>query len=144
MKTIKLQNKAIVPVFQFLQEVVLKGKASRGRTQFSKRLEEKNKEFNESLKELRKEYFKTDEEGELFVENGEFIAKDKKKNKELDNKLQELDDEEIEIQFGEYSTKYEAMFAALDDIEDPLSGQSAYGYNELMDAFEANEEEKAD
>lgn len=140
MKTIKLENKAIVPVFSFLQEVSLKGKASRGRTQFSKRLEEKNKEFNEALKEIRKEYFKVDGDGELIVENGEFITKDKTKNKELDERIQELDEELVEIHFGEYSTKYDAMFTALDTIEEELSGQRAYGYNELMDAYEVNEE----
>lgn len=146
MKTIKLQNQLIVPVFSFLQEAILKGKATRGRNQFIKRLEEKSKEFNEALTEIRKEYFVLDEDGELEVRNGEYIFKDEAKkddlNKKLSEKIKELNEEEVEIQFGEYSTKYEALFKALDEYEEALSGQEALGYNELMDAYEANEDKK--
>lgn len=145
MKKIKLENKMIVPVFQFLQGATLKGKATRGRNQFMKRLEEKSKEFNEALTEVRKEYFLLDKEGELIVEDGNFIFKLDADKKELEDKIKELNEEELEIQFGEYSTKYEALFKALDEYEESLSGQDALGYNELMDAYEvneANEEEK--
>lgn len=146
MKTIKLQNQLIVPVFSFLQGAVLKGKATRGRNQLMKRLEEKSKEFNESLTDMRKEYFVLDKDGELEVQNGEYIFKDEANkdelNKELSEKMKELNEEEIEIQFGEYSTKYEALFKALDEYEEALSGQEALGYNELMDAYEANEDKK--
>lgn len=142
MKTIKLQNQLIVPVFQFLQEVNLKGKASRGRTQFSKRLEEKIKEFDEALTEIRKEYFELDEDGELKVDDDKYTFKDKSKEEELNEKIQELNEEEFEIQFGEYSTKYEALFTALDNLEEELNGQKALAYDELMTAYEANEEEK--
>lgn len=142
MKTIKLENKLIVPVFQFLQEVSLKGKASRGRTQFSKRLQEKSKEFDEALTILRKEYFETDEDGELKVEEDKYIYKDKSQEEELNGKIKELDEEEFEIQFGEYSIKYDAFFTALDHLEEELNGPKALAYDELMTAYEANEEEK--
>lgn len=142
MKTIKLENQLIVPVFQFLQEVSLKGKASRGRTQFSKRLEEKSKEFNDALTDLRKEYFELDDEGELKVDGDKYIYKDKSKEEELNEKIKELNEEGFEIQFGEYSTKYEALFTALDNLDEELNGQKALVYDELMTAYEANEEEK--
>lgn len=142
MKTIKLENQLIVPVFQFLQEVNLKGKASRGRTQFSKRLEDKSKDFNDALTDLRKEYFELDDEGELKVEDDKYIYKDKFQEEELNEKIKELNEEEFEIQFGEYSTKYEALFTALDNLDEELNGQKALAYDELMTAYEANEEEK--
>lgn len=142
MKTIKLQNQLIVPVFTFLQDATLKGKATRGRNQFLKRLEEKSKDFNEALSDIRKEYFISDKDGELKVEDGNFIFKDEANKKEFEEKINELNEEEFEIQFGEYSTKYEALFSALDEYEEALSGQEALGYNELLDAYEANEDKK--
>ena len=140
MKKIKLENKMIVPVFQFLQEAVLTGNSTRGRNQFMKRLEEKSKDFNDALTEIRKEYFKVDKEGELVVENGNFVFKDSINKKELEEKIKALNEEELEIHFGEYSMKYNALFEALDNYDQPLSGQDALGYNELMDAYEANED----
>lgn len=142
MKTIKLENQSIVPVFTFLQGLNLKAnKASRGRTQFLKRLEEKNKEFNEALTDIQKEYFEVDEAGELKTgPEGKLIIKEGFSNTEANEKVMELNKEHFEVQFGEYSTKYDALFAALDNLEIELSGQEAFAYNELMDAYEANEE----
>ena len=140
MKTIKLENQVIIPVFQFLQDATLVGKATRGRNQFLKRLEEKSKEFNEALTEIRKEYFVLDKEGKLKVEDGNFIFKFEANKKELEEKIKELNEEKCDIHFGEYSTKYEALFTALDNYEEGLNGQKALGYNEIMDAYEANEE----
>lgn len=142
MKKIKLENQMIVPVFTLLQELSLKAKASRGRNQFIKRLEEKSQEFNEALTEIRKEYFEVDADGELKSENGKYIYKDLSKENELNKRIEELNEELFEINFGEYSTKYEAMFEALDSTEEELSGQKAFAYNELMDAYEANENKK--
>lgn len=146
MKIIKLEHQSIVPVFTFLQNVNLKAnKASRGRTQFIKRLEEKNKEFNEALTDIRKEYFEVDENGEFKTIGEQLVYKEllTTADKALLNKqVEELNKEHFEIQFGEYSTKYEALFSALDDLEIELSGQEAFAYNELMDAYEANEDKK--
>lgn len=145
MKKIKLQNNLIVPIFNFLTEVKLSAnKASRGRTQFLKRLEEKSKEFNEAVTDIRKEYFKVDDNGDLIVVDGQYQFKEPEmavnQEVELTKKLTELGEETFEIHFGEYSTKYEALFTALDNLEVELSGSDALAYNELMDAYESNED----
>lgn len=145
MKIIKLANNLIVPVFNFLNEVKLSAnKASRGRTQFLKRLEEKNKEFNEAVTDIRKEYFKVDDNGDLLVVDDEYQFKDSEmkvvQDTMLTKKLTELGEETFEIHFGEYSTKYEALFSALDNLEVELNGSDALAYNELMDAYEDNED----
>ena len=147
MKTIKLENSLLIPVFTFLQNINLKAnKASRGRTQLLKRLEEKSKEFNESLTEIRKEYFEVDGDSELVVNKGKYKFKDEENKKalevELNDKVEKLNKEHFEIQFGEYSAKYDALFEALDNLEIELSGQEAFAYNELMDAYETNEDKK--
>lgn len=146
MKTIKLENQSIVPVFTFLQNVNLKAnKESRGRTQFIKRLEEKNKEFNEALTDIRKEYFEVGEAGEFKTVGEQLVYKEHVTTADkvlLNKQVEELNKEHFEIQFGEYSTKYDALFTALNDLEIELSGQEAFAYNELMDAYEANEDKK--
>lgn len=150
MKKLTIKNKDLVPVFAFLQSLNLKGKATRGRTQLLKRVEEKSKEFNEELTEINTLYFKKDEDDEFIVNNGVYEFIDKKKKKEANEKVKELHEEEVEILFGEYSTKLEYLFVALQAIEEEeeqysnieFSGQEAYGFNELMEAYERNEEEQ--
>lgn len=141
-KTIKLENRLIVPVFEFLQNAVLKGKATRGRTQFLKRLEEKSKEFNEALETIRKEHFLCDEDGELLVFEDDWKFKEGFNTQKLESAIDELNKEEFEISFFEHSTKYESLFKALDEYDVDLTGKEAFGYSELMDAYEENEEEK--
>lgn len=143
MKTIKMKNLDVVPVFKFLGDLELVGQASRGRTKFNSRLEEKNKEFNEDLTEIRKDYFETDEGGELKTDGDKFIFLenvDDNDKKVLEHRLLDLQNEEAEISFAEYSTKYEALFKALDKWEEPLKGQEAYAYDLLMTGYEENED----
>lgn len=147
MKSIKLKNNLMVPVFTLLKEAKLKNLASRGRNKFLKRLEEKNKEFNEELTEIRKEFFQVDEEGKLKAEDGQFIFKKEvdehpELKDDLNKRMKELGEEAFEISFAEYSTKYEALFEALEHLDEELSGDKALAYDELMDAYENIEEEK--
>lgn len=143
MKTIKIKNSSTAPIHNFLNGIALTGKASRGRTKFIKRLEEKNKEYLEDLAELQKEYFKTDENGDLIADDtGKLTFKDDLDFEEYDTKYKGIGNEQAEIGFGEYSTKYEAMFNDLDNLDVPLSGQDAELYDTLMDAYEAEKENK--
>lgn len=147
MKSIKLKNNLMVAVFTLLKEAKLKNQASRGRNKFLKRLEEKNKEFNDELTEIRKEFFQVDDNGKLKAEDGKFVFKDEVEEhpelkEELNNRVKELENEEFEISFAEYSNKYEALFEALENFDEELSGDKALAYDELMDAYENTEEEK--
>lgn len=147
MKSLKMENRLIQVVFEFLREVTLKGKASRGRSKLLKRLEEKDKELQENRNEIRKEYFEVDENGEFKIdEDGtnliflESVTEEDKKI--LTDSLLDLDKEPFEITFTEYSTQYEALFKALDNLDEELSGNKALAYDELMTAYENNKEEK--
>lgn len=147
MQVIQLKNILIVPVFNLLNEAELKNKASRGRNKFLKRLEEKNKDFNDDLNDIRKDFFKTDSQGELVYEDGVFLFKDEvleneSKKEELSSRIMELENEEFEISFVEHSSKYKALFEALDTFDESLSGEKAIAYDELMDAYEKTEEEE--
>lgn len=145
MKVIKMKNSDVVPVFNFLKDVELVGQASRGRTKFNSRLEEKNKEYMEDLKVIQKEYFELDEAGELKQKDDHLIPLENLTDEDkqvLNERVQELQDEIIEVSFAEYSTKYEAMFKKLDKLDAPLKGQNAYAYDLLMTAYEENEEKE--
>lgn len=136
-KSIKIKNTEIIPTFEFLQDLELLAKASRGRNRLQTRLAEKNKEFADDLMDIQKEYFKTNSDGELITEDGtNLIPIEGSDLQEFNNKVYELNDENAEIIFGEDSDKLEALFAALDDLQIPLSGQKALIYDMLMTAYE--------
>ena len=136
-KSIKIKNTEIIPTFEFLQDLELLAKASRGRNRLQARLAEKNKEFADDLMDIQKEYFKTNSDGELITEDGtNLIPIEGSDLQEFNNKVYELNDENAEIIFGEDSDKLEALFAALDDLQIPLSGQKALIYDMLMTAYE--------
>lgn len=145
MKSIELKNGSIVRVFNLLQKLSLRGQASRGRTKFQKRLQEKEEEYITEKQEIQKKYIQLDEAGEFVVlEDGvssplrdNLTREEKEKFLET---LEELKRDVFEISFTEYSSKFEAMFEALDSLEMDLSGEDAEAYDELMDAYEANEE----
>src|SRR5699024_161911 len=136
-KSIKIKNTEIVPVFEFLQGLELLPKASRGRNRSQKRLEEKNKEFANDLTDIQKEYFKTNSEGELITEDGKnLITIEGSDLQEIEHKVEELNNESAEIILGEDSDKLEALFAGLDYLQIPLSGQKALVYDMLMTEYE--------
>lgn len=136
-KSIKIKNTEIAPTFEFLQELELLSKASRGRNRLQSRLGEKSKEFANDLTDIQKEYFKTNSEGELITEDGKnLIPIEGSDLQELQYKVEELNNESAEIIFGEDSDKLEALFDALDDLQIPLSGQKALIYDMLMTAYE--------
>lgn len=136
-KSIKIKNTEIIPTFEFLQDLELLAKASRGRNRLQARLAEKNKEFANDLMDIQKEYFKTDDDGELITEDGKNLVPIEGSDlQEFNDKVYELNEEKAEIIFGEDSDKLEALFAALDDLQVPLSGQKALVYDMLMTTYE--------
>lgn len=144
MKTIKLTNHVLVPTHTFVSELSLSGLATRGKVKFMSRLEEKLKEFDEAATEIRKRYFKTKEDGSFEEKDGKLIWIDdsKEAKDKVTQELTDLENEEVEIQFGEYSGKYEALFNALENLTTNVEARYAVVYDNLLNAYEANKEEK--
>ncbi len=145
MKTLKIKNRYIIAVSNLLNEIKLKNQASRGRNKLIDRLVEKNQDFQEDLTEIRKDYFQVGEDGNLKVKDGHILFKEdvtEEDKEELNKRVDELQDEIFEIAFVEHSKKYEALFDALNNLDDDLSGEKAIAYDVLLDAYEENEEEK--
>lgn len=145
MKTLKIKNRYIIVVSNLLNEINLKNQASRGRNKLIDRLVEKSKEFQEDLTEIRKEYFQVGEDGNLKAEDGRLVFKEDITEEDieaLNKSVEELQEESFEIAFVEHSKKYEALFDALNHLDEELSGEKALAYDVLLDAYEENGEEK--
>jgi len=147
MKKLILKNNSIFGIYNLLEKTPFASKASRGRNKLQLRLQEKEKEFIAEKQEIQKKYIQLDEEGNFIVlEDGksspflEDLTDEDRLNfvKEID----EVNNETLEISFNEYATKFEALFSALDNLETDLIGEDALAYDELMDAYEANESKK--
>ena len=144
-KKITLSNKEVLDAYKFLQNLTLSAKASRGRSKLLKRLEEKNKEFNEDLKELQNRYFDAKEDGSFKTAHGMMLFKEDVTNdekEEYSTAYNDLFDEKVVIEFGEYSKKYEDLFDGLENLTQDISGENANIYDKLLDEYEANKEEK--
>lgn len=132
----EIKNGEITAYVEFLQKLNLKSRASRGRTKLIKLLEKKINEFNMDLNSLRDEYFKKDEQGQFIQENGRLVVKDGVSVSEAQSEADELNNENAVILLDEYQEQIKAMYQALDEYDDELSGTDATIYDDLMEKLE--------
>ena len=132
----EIKNGEITAYVEFLQKLNLKSRASRGRTKLIKLLEKKIDEFNMDLNSLRDEYFKKDEQGQFIQENGKLVVKDGVSIAEAQSEADELNNENAVILLDEYKEQIKAMYQALDEYDDELSGTDATIYDDLMEKLE--------
>lgn len=153
MKTIKLKNKEVVPVYQALENIIVQGrKPRRGKGKLQKVLKEKNEEYLEDLNEIRSDYFKKKEDSTFAENNGTLVWLDKYKNdqevkKKANDQTKELNEEVIGIDLVEHESKIKSFFDALEKDEftgkDSLRDEDFETLMELLeDAFEVNEDKK--
>lgn len=132
----EIKNGEITAYVTFLEKLNLKSRASRGRTKLIKLLEKKINEFNMDLNSLRDEYFKKDEQGQFIQENGKLVVKDGVSIAEAQSEADELNNENAVILLDEYKEQIKAMYQALDEYDDELSGTDATIYDDLMEKLE--------
>lgn len=145
MKEIILENRYLIPAINLLATIEWSKTAGRGYGKFNKRLLEKHEEFKEDLKDIQKEYFVINKDGEFLEKDGQLqYRKDvtDEQKKEANTRVDELMNETSTISFNEYSTKFDAMFEDLTNTEMKFKGVNAIAYDELMDAYENNLEEE--
>ena len=138
----EIKNGEITAYVEFLQKLNLKSRASRGRTKLIKLLEKKINEFNMDLNSLRDEYFKKDEQGQFIQENGKLVVKDGVSIAEAQSEADELNNENAVILLDEYKEQIKAMYQALDEYDDELSGTDATIYDDLMEKLEQAQKQK--
>lgn len=88
------------------------------------------------LNSLRDEYFKKDEQGQFIQENGRLVVKDGVSVAEAQSEADELNNENAVILLDEYQEQIKAMYQALDEYDDELSGTDATIYDDLMEKLE--------
>lgn len=132
----EIKNGEITAYVDFLQKLNLKSRASRGRTKLIKLLEKKIDEFNMDLNSLRDEYFQKDDQGQFIQENGRLVVKDGVSVAEAQSEADELNNENAVILLDEYKEQIKAMYQALDEYDDELSGTDATIYDDLMEKLE--------
>ncbi|MCM3511635.1 DUF1617 family protein [Carnobacterium inhibens] len=153
MKTIKLQNKEVVPVYQALENIIVQGrKPKRGKGKLQKVLKAKNEEYLEDLNEIRSDYFKKKEDGTFAENNSKLVwldeyRDDQEAQKKANDQTKELNEEMIGIDLVEHESKIKSFFDSLEKDEftakDELRDEDFETLMELLeDAFEANEDKK--
>lgn len=144
MQKLTFKNINIPVLMNFLGTTTLKPAATRGKHKLIDRLEEKRKEYSRDEMELIKTVSVLDENGELsYSEDGKPIVRKDLPKTELNDYVkqkEELDNEEVVIEFAEYSKKFESLFKALEEYDHEIPADVSLGYVLLMEAYEENME----
>jgi hypothetical protein len=145
MKKLTFQNKDIPVLMDFLNSTTLKPAATRGKHKLIDRLEEKIKDYSRDEMELIKTVAELDENGEVsYNEDGKPLVRKDLSTKEFNEYMKqkkELDEEEIVIEFAEYSKKFEALFKGLEEYDHEIPADVSRGYVLLMDEYDNLENE---
>ncbi len=133
----EIKNGEITAYVEFLQNLNLKSRASRGRTKLIKLLDKKIDEFNADLNSVRDEFFKKDDKGHFVQDdNGKLVIKDGVSVGEAQAEADKLTNENAVILLDEYEQQIKAMYQALDEYDGELSGTDATIYDDLMEKLE--------
>ncbi|MCU9614071.1 DUF1617 family protein [Caldibacillus lycopersici] len=135
---VELENRKLEQAANLLFHLALKGKQSRHRTKFIKLLQARIEEVEEQRIQLAKEHSNLDEEGNPIVKNNKFDIKD------LDafsKDLEELYDEKMVIEGGDYTSMLKTLKEVLLTCEVEFSGKEAVLYDYLCEQFEGGENE---
>lgn len=144
MKKMVVQKQEAQGLVEFLAKVELKNRLSRLCTRLMKQLRAVAAEMEEERFALYEQYAAKNEKGEIIVRDDKINILDARAFHEA---LKELQEEEVAIETGEYSSNFAPLFAYLDseDFDMPLQGADADCYDRLLtlweEAQEGNEEE---
>lgn len=152
MKTLKMKNKHIAPIYNALDAITVDGfKVKRGKGKLQNNLKAKHQEYQEDLTQINEKYFQKDKEGDFKSEGNNLVwldeyRNDYEKQKEADEAFKELLDEEVIINLVEYETKIKSFYEALEKDEFTAGEQMKDDDFELMvemleDAFENNKKD---
>lgn len=131
---IKLKNKDLKIIFDFLMGISIKGKKSVHRTRIAKVIEEQNKKYADEEIELLKDFCETNERGEFVrLPNGNLDVSDteefKKQQEALVNEYFTIDDKNLE-------TALNTVKELVMEYNKELEGNNALAHFYLVEAFE--------
>lgn len=134
---LKIKNKNIEIIYKIFSELPIKKmKANRGRVKLLKKLEEKYNNFIQDRKEILELYVEFDDVGKPISKDGKLQFKEDCVEKDLAKDIDELANELIIIQSGEYSNRFIDLFDDLENLETQLSAQEIILLDELLEQYE--------
>ena len=149
-KTIQFKNSELLGIANILGSFKLKGKASLGRSVLIHKLAAKQDEYLADRVEVQNTYFESDDQGNLkTLDNSEKLIPKKdfsdanepsklssEAKEKLDKEMKDLADELVGIDFTEYSPRFKALKAALDDYPYEVEKDEAVVYSIVYDQLE--------
>lgn len=138
---LRIKNSLLEGAMELLFNLELKGKRSRHRTKFIKRLNEQLTEVKEQRMELIKEHSNLDEDGNPIIIGNVYDIIDEEA---FNCDIKELSDEELIFTSPMDEEMLKTIKQILDECAVPFSGQQAIVYDEICEAFDMAfaEEEK--
>ena len=118
---LKITNLHLKKVAEFLDDVKLSGKASRGKTKLMDKLVAKLQEFSEDFNKIKESKSNAEKQSDELIE--------------LANEISVID-------MGEYPHLVQPFFEAMDNYEEAMNGEEAVAYDVLMTAYESNNDLK--
>ncbi|MCJ2382882.1 DUF1617 family protein [Lactiplantibacillus plantarum] len=149
--TVSFKNDELVGIANTLGQFKLKGKASLGRSALIRKLATKQEEYISDRVGIQQKYFEADKEGNLkTLDDGSEklipkpeLADDKDPSKlgkdhekKLNSEMNELSSDLSNIDFSEYSARFKALKASLDDYPYELDKGDAVAYSRVYDQLE--------
>lgn len=149
--TISFKNRELAGIANTLGQFKLKGKASLGRSALIRKLANKQEEYIADRVEVQQKYFEADKEGNLktlddgrdkLIPKSELadekdpskLSKDSEEH--LNAEMNEVSDDLANIDFSEYSARFKALKASLDDYPYELEKEDAIAYERVYDQLE--------
>lgn len=130
----KLQNKNLKIVYDFLMSIGVKGKKNAHRTRVATVIGEQANKYADEELTLLKDYCETDENGDLKrLENGNFDIKDVSKFKE---EQKALADEYFVLDDSNLETALKTVKEIVEEYNKELEGNKALAHFYLIEAFE--------
>lgn len=138
MKKLVIQKQDAMPILEFLDKVEISDRMlTRKREKLKKKLTNIAQEKEEDRVKIVKGLANKDEKGEPVLK-GETYDVPAENKKELNEAVKELGEEEVAIEFGDYSANITPLMEFLDsdNFTYTFSGNDSYAYDTLMTAFE--------
>lgn len=129
---IKFKNSELAPVINFLTEVPLKGRTSRGRTKLVSILAAKHQELMEDIEKLKKEVGID----ESLSDEEQGTSENQDKIDKYNTEFRQLLNEDVSANFDEYSQFLEHLITGLHACEVEFSGQDSLIYDKVLDQLE--------
>lgn len=138
---IKIQNKELSNVVQFLENLTMKGKQSLARSRMLQILEKKQKEFNEDRKTVIVDSADKDDKGEAIINDDGTYKLSAEGNAVASKEISNLLEEYAVIEYGEHSSRLNDLEKYVTEFNEEVTGNVAQGFFVLVTAFE-NKEDK--